>query len=907
MRINRAYLVAFLWVLAGFGVTLATTLEENFITKKKWVPGIQAQLRGDTIKEEHESWHALIFRDILGNSTQGRDFLEFHRELVAQSDDFRIFGMDADGNFLADPVAIPILALDGATLKFEHTGGTGFLGAGSCTRPAGDDIRLDPDGTGCLVASYWVPKTADLVLGTLEFHNYDINQLGLAMEYFHDSGHGSMQRHNPSDMNSNYRTTRDSAFFQWHRNIDNIFADWVVGQYQLAGRTGRPIFFGVATGAQGVPGSALYDRSREVVYQGYNPPPTTQYGASPRIGSDIYVSSNVASHAAYANKNLLFTAGIRQWNDPLSPNTNYWDVDAWSVLNPSGNGWYFSVTMGSTGAAGTAVQRQAAKGGDVFDSTGGGDNVMCRSEADLGLATTDELDALEIDRDRRVQGTNDNLPRRTGIYDRPAQWFSLKMGTTFGVTTATSVAVTQNDILRFNEDGDLVIDVSGAADLGLVPADDLDALAIVDTDNSNTLSTGDLIYYSLTSASPSAASGANILCWPVGGGICAGVGFAALGLLAGDDLDALDVRRGACGGGGGGGSLASSKTDPSLQLTDFGACCLPGGSCLGSQQEAACQSAGGYFTGRDTTCTSGLCGSPLGACCRSNGTCTENLLQSSCAATGGTFVGEESVCATAQCPSAPGACCASSGNCTVVTDRACLLAAGTFRGPGTTCPPVPACPVAPSNDECTGAIAIPYNFTSGYQPPSSDNRNATVPPYFQPKDPPYSCHDPLVFAGPHGSGTIWFSYTVPPGSPPPVPRRSIVLSTSQAAQLYPSNGAGDTRLAMFYAPNNDCSVLQEVACADNVMGSTSPDAAYAPLRYDSPAPGKYYIMVSTVYTADRGPTYLNVTDPPAITTPPPTPQGPRGLPLSKWGLAILSLVLMGAGAMLLRMWRNVSM
>lgn len=108
---------------------------------------------------------------------------------------------------------------------------------------------------------------------------------------------------------------------------------------------------------------------------------------------------------------------------------------------------------------------------------------------------------------------------------------------------------------------------------------------------------------------------------------------------------------------------------------------------------------------------------------------------------------------------------------------------------------------------------------------------------------------------------------------------------------------------MYFAPNGDCSVLQEVACADNIAGDASWAGYYAPLRYDNPMPGKYYVQVSTVFNVDRGQTYLRVTDPPAT----PFPQGQAGLPLSKWGLAILTLVLMGAGAMLLRMWRNVSM
>ena len=212
--------------------------------------------------------------------------------------------------------------------------------------------------------------------------------------------------------------------------------------------------------------------------------------------------------------------------------------------------------------------------------------------------------------------------------------------------------------------------------------------------------------------------------------------------------------------------------------------------------------------------------------------------------------------------------------------------------------------MAPSNDECVNAIAIPYNFSSPFEPPSSDNTNATIPNHHRPPfqdDPPYSCNDHKVFSGPYGSGTIWYSYTVPSGTGP---RRSIYLTMDRAAALYPNGGAaGDTRIALYYAPNGNCSVLQEVACADNVecndpLEDTERANFYEPLRYDNPLPGRYYIQLSTTFNVDRGKTFLTVSDPPTYG---------RGIPtVSNWGLAVLSLLLVVAGALLLRLRTRVA-
>jgi hypothetical protein len=823
MQKNHAF-VASLCLISGLGVIFATPLEQNFISNPGWMPGVAA----DTIRLQHATWHNLTF-----GTKPGKEFLEFHREFLAQSDDFRIYGA-----FTGDPApaVVPVLALVGSPIKFGH------IGVFACPRGDGETVE---SAIGCHRATVWDKRTENpypivLAVGLLGFpdmYDYSADDLGVKIRYFHDQGHSAIGGHLPYDMQDMRYTTADGAFYQWHKNLDNIYADWAVGKYQLLNKSGKPIFFSVRFDAVGAAGSVLNERRQGPVYQGNLVPGANQFGAIPRIGSDIYVGNN-------DNSNLLYAAGTRRWNS----SSDAWDVDAWSILNPAGNsGWYFSVA--TTGSA-----------GDVFESSGTGTKTVYRTAAALGLAANDNLDALEVDQQRRVQGTNDYIPRRQGIYDRPGQWFSLRSTTTYGVKALGGVVVSHNDILRFDEDGNLRIDVAGT-DLGLGALDDLDALAIVDQDGSLTLNVGDRIYFSLTAASPFLDSlgvddsGATVLCKLMGppfsncpGGLVS-AGAIALGLAAGDELDALDVRK------SGAGALAPAQT-----LT--GACCHASGS------------------GPD---------------------CTE--VEAINCPSGDTFIGEETVCDTAQCPSDLGACCSSNGTCTFVTDRACLIeplgpgtnsGPGIFKGAGVSCAGT-VCPAAPANDECATASVIPYTFVNGYEPPA-DNTSATVPTYAEAPDPPYSCHDHNVFAGAYGSGTIWYSYQVPPGSGP---KRSIYVDPRRNAQFFPDGGgAGDTRLALYFSASGTCSTLQEVACADNFVGIDPSENPYAPLRYDNPVPGRYYLQVSTAYNAQRGHVYLTVSEPSSIIARIPT--------MSSWGLAVLAMLLAGAAAFWLRLRRTVA-
>ena len=795
MSRTRGFAIAGLICLITASVqTRATTLEQDFISRANWCPGTGCT--GATIQAQHQSWH--------GSFAGTREFVDYHREFLAQSDDFRLYGADVAGPD-PDPAIFAIPATPGTILQYQHTS----LAPSNFNRPALHVIdaaplaHTDPGG----VQRAWPARPATLTMGNATFCGYTVAGFGSAIDgMYHGNGHMSVATHDSppgaGDMATTTNATRDGAFYQWHKHVDEIYSDWAVSKYQLCNKSGIPIYISVSSAAVGAAASNLADRRGSNVYQGnIAVNPATQYGAIPRIASDIYVADN-------DNKNLLYASGVRQWGT-----LNAWDIDALSILNQPGSGWYFSVSMASVGAPATAVNAQAVRGGDIFESGGGGANALYRTEGAIGLvaAATDELDAIELDLQRRVQGSNDN--NDPGIFNRPKQYFSLRNGSTFGIQTTSGTAIDDSDILAFGPQGQLTIAVAGTT-LGFVLADDLDAIAIVDTDASLTLTAADRIYYSLVAGSPSGNPG-DVYCKTVAGANCGSLGgnleitAASLGLLVTDELDALDIR----------GPAAST-----------------------------------------------------GACCQSNGTCSD-VSASSCSGLGGTFAGLGTVCSALQCPSAPGACCSPTG-CSQLTDQACLASGGVFKGAGVTCVAAN-CPIT-NNDECTGAYEIPYDHPPYYEPPA-DNTYA----YENPTDPPYSCADHNVFFPPYGSGTIWYYYDVPGG---PGTKRSIALYTDPTGNYYPyEGGGGDTRLGIYYSSSGNCSTLQEVTCGDNEPGPYSSKTYYARARYDNPAPGRYYVQVSTVGAANRGVIRLAVTDPNQDTSIPA---------LGTWGIIVLAAILL---------------
>src|SRR4029079_17620489 len=126
---------------------LGTDLEQDYISRPGWCPG----LPGPSIQAEHMQWHTIAWPVGVG----GKEFVEFHDEFLAQSDDFRLYGFDTPGvDVDPDPAAIPIVAQPGSLLKYGHTNLNGYV------RPAGHDVTV-VDGR----QQVWTARTANLQLG----------------------------------------------------------------------------------------------------------------------------------------------------------------------------------------------------------------------------------------------------------------------------------------------------------------------------------------------------------------------------------------------------------------------------------------------------------------------------------------------------------------------------------------------------------------------------------------------------------------------------------------------------------------------------------------------------------------------------------------------------------------------
>jgi hypothetical protein len=234
------------------------------------------------------------------------------------------------------------------------------------------------------------------------------------------------------------------------------------------------------------------------------------------------------------------------------------DVDALSIRGdfdqapPDGLHWLaFSVTEGSVGAAGTAVNREhmcigstgAEPEADEFWSKGFGDNrqvfdgngAPCDGNAGVTMnlkeawgapPKNDDLDALDDDAPLTapppVYFSLDPTSPSLGAGGSPADIFASFAGGVFWTYAPFAI-------------------------LGLAPTDDIDALCITDGGDESHFDDGDVIYFSLAKGSPSLTapghnwSAADILVKPFGAGApVIYMPAAALGLNpALDDLDAL--------------------------------------------------------------------------------------------------------------------------------------------------------------------------------------------------------------------------------------------------------------------------------------------------------------------------------------------------------------------------------
>ena len=131
--------------------------------------------------------------------------------------------------------------------------------------------------------------------------------------------------------------------------------------------------------------------------------------------------------------------------------------------------------------------------------------------------------------------------------------------------------------------------------------------------------------------------------------------------------------------------VVASATTPLPTETVLGACCLPGGGCLATSEQACEAMSGTLIAG--ASCSSAGCGSSVpeegSPCCLPTGLCVMKTGED-CVAMSGTSTSDAS-CATAVCASPPQpatlyACCLPDGSCTETTSAECAAMDGETPG-----------------------------------------------------------------------------------------------------------------------------------------------------------------------------------------------------------------------------------
>lgn len=266
-------------------------------------------------------------------------------------------------------------------------------------------------------------------------------------------------------------------------------------------------------------------------------------------------------------------------------------------------------------------------------------------------------------------------------------------------------------------------------------------------------------------------------------------------------------------------TLCANVTPPCGQVT--GACCAtftdPGGTfeegdcAVVTASECSNMFGGGVWHGAFTDCTPNPC---QGACCLGDGTCIEATVNE-CSAQGGQHFGDGTTCQTTACPGT-GRCCYNLGqDCSVVTEAACTAQFGGVFTPDISCQV--ACPIPPTNDECSSAIDIVCGTNV-----TVDNTTATE----NATDPIYSCRAGVAD---NGFGTIWFTFT----------------ATETTALVHTCDSVvGDTLLAVY---DGTCGALTEIACGEDDCGLRSQVCAENLIVGNT-----YYIQASTFGDGGRG-------------------------------------------------------
>ena len=209
----------------------------------------------------------------------------------------------------------------------------------------------------------------------------------------------------------------------------------------------------------------------------------------------------------------------------------------------------FSVAPGSVGVAGTAVSVESGGVGfadepaDIFGSGLGGGNVQIADGDGFPLGPAIPLGVIEPG--SNVDGWDATPP--FGPPGFPGIYFTITAFDAGAHPVYAGFGFTGADI--FFSPPVVGYSVAPAlfatgASLGLGPGDDIDALAIIE-DGSGGPSVADVVFFSLTPGSPSlaglGASPADILVSSIGGVPGIAITAGTIGLLATDDVDALDL------------------------------------------------------------------------------------------------------------------------------------------------------------------------------------------------------------------------------------------------------------------------------------------------------------------------------------------------------------------------------
>ena len=231
-------------------------------------------------------------------------------------------------------------------------------------------------------------------------------------------------------------------------------------------------------------------------------------------GNDAVQLSNIVFFSVCRN-----SQGVS--GGPLTP----WDANGQAILNQQAGDVFVT-----TNAAGTGVVPQGINMLSINQSFYGEIPLVSPMVDNTGNPQ-DNLDALSFEEFDLDGG---------GITDRPT-FFSLGAG-----STSLGGGFSAADILISSAGSGTFSVFATASQMGLVVDDDLDALALLDLDQSGTVSAGDMGLFSLAPGSSTlgslGASSADVFLTTFNGTSTVRYTAASLGLLFEDNVDAIEVQ-----------------------------------------------------------------------------------------------------------------------------------------------------------------------------------------------------------------------------------------------------------------------------------------------------------------------------------------------------------------------------